>query len=241
MWHHYLVVNQQRRFEHGWIGYKEAATPEGLVAAAEHKLFAGVGYHKANDSTTGPTSSPLGGAPLIALPALHQNMRQCAAATEPGLIATKDAVYLALVCADGANERATHLLRCAQPCRATAPGSWAYVTTILRNSDAVGLGYLRFTAPDLVEANGRYYAIASPEGDKPFADAYNGCAVFEFANLAKGELTPKPVKTITGSPDVFTGACTYHVEHRGGVIYGELHPNAAPDVARLFTRGVHIP
>jgi hypothetical protein len=38
-WHQYLNVNGDRYFEHGWLAYKEAETPEQLVSARPVKLI----------------------------------------------------------------------------------------------------------------------------------------------------------------------------------------------------------
>jgi hypothetical protein len=38
-WHQYLNVNGDRHFEHGWLAYKEAETPEQLVSARPVKLI----------------------------------------------------------------------------------------------------------------------------------------------------------------------------------------------------------
>jgi hypothetical protein len=37
-WHHYFNVHDNGEFTNGWMGFKSAASPEGLVTAKEIKL-----------------------------------------------------------------------------------------------------------------------------------------------------------------------------------------------------------
>ncbi len=60
-WHHYSAIGEDRQFQHGWIAYKHAATPEGLRTASEIKLLGGKAYDSVNDDRSGSTGSPLGG------------------------------------------------------------------------------------------------------------------------------------------------------------------------------------
>ena len=50
IWHHYLQINGDRKFEHGWFGYKTATSPQELAVAQEIKLFAGFGYDAVNNT-----------------------------------------------------------------------------------------------------------------------------------------------------------------------------------------------
>jgi hypothetical protein len=50
-WHQYLNVNGERRFEHGWLAYKEAETPEQLASARPVKLITARGYDRVSDQS----------------------------------------------------------------------------------------------------------------------------------------------------------------------------------------------
>ncbi len=242
MWHHYLQVNGRRVFEHGWIGYKEAATTLGLATATERKLFVGTFYDAQNNVQGGTTGSPLGGAPIIALHTLHPDLNACLVFTEPGLLSTPTALYLALACAEVPLNQRIILLRCAQPCDATVPGNWTYVRTMLRNTDAAAIGFVNFSAPELIESQGRRFLVVSPVSNQPFPDSYNGCLVYEFADLNAGTLVSggTGLKQVNGTAGTFNGACGYHPSHTGGVVYGQVDPTAT-DKFRLFASGIPIP
>ena len=134
------------------------------------------------------------------------------------------------------------LLRCTQPCDVTIPGTWTYIRTIFQNVDAAAIGFVNFSAPDLVESQGKRYVVVSPVSNTPFSDSYNGCRVYEFSDINAGTLTSggPGIKQINGTAGTFNGACGYHPSHTGGVVYGEVSP-AATDKFRLFASGIHIP
>ena len=70
LWHHYLIINGYRHFEHGWIAMKMASTPGGLATATEIKLFTSAGYDVGNNIPNNlGTYSPVGGPPVIQLAA----------------------------------------------------------------------------------------------------------------------------------------------------------------------------
>jgi hypothetical protein len=87
-WHQYLNVNGDRRFEHGWLAYKEAETPEQLASARAVKLITGRGYDPVNDQSAGRTKSPLAGPSVIRIQELHWRAVQLSAsrACWPGLM-----------------------------------------------------------------------------------------------------------------------------------------------------------
>ena len=241
-WHHYLIVNDQRLFEHGWIGYKEASTPTGLAGATERKLFGALGYDAANNMQGGTTGSPVGGAPLIAFhTAFHQDLSGCAVLSEPGVVATASGLYLSILCGEAApalNHRIV-LMRCANPCDPTQATNWAYVRTIFQDVDAVAVGALNFSATDLFESGGKIYLMISPATNTPIPDAYNGCFVYEFSDIVTGTLTGggTGITQIAGTPGSFNGACAYHAgATTAGFLYGEVLLTA-PDLFRIFMSG----
>ena len=107
------------------------------------------------------------------------------------------------------------LLKCARPCNAAAPGAWSYAGTALTAADSQALGLGKFSASDLFSDNGMDYITVSPEGTTPVADAYKGCNVFRFANIASGKIErdangrPSPATAVSMSADSFNGACTF--------------------------------
>lgn len=246
IWHHYLTINSDRRFEHGWIGLKMASSPEGLATATEIKLFGGAGYDTANNSLGGPTSSPVGGAPAVQLDtAIHAALNNCLF-SEPSLYSNSGALYLSLLCKQLAtpNDSLIVLLKCVNPCNMAQASSWSYLGTLLNNSDASAAGFNGgYSAPQLVESGGKSYLIATPV-ENP-GDLYRGCRVFRFADLESGVLErtggiPNIVTQVNGTSGSFNGACTYHSSSSGsGVIYSEINPSET-EVFRLFRSGVQF-
>ncbi len=237
VWHHYLVSNGEREFTNGWIGYRTSSTPGGLTIAPEIKLLTGGFYDPANDAEGGTTRSPLGGPPVIRLADIDPALVSCTAASEPDLQATPQALYLSLLCGRGepALDRIV-LLRCAAPCAAARESSWSYVGTLLDGVTAVRLGVQGFSAPDVVEAGGDHYLIATPVFDVPFS--YKGCLIFRFADLDAGLLesalgVPIPVEQVDGVVQAFHGACAYQDESFGGVLVSDLAVGE-PERFRIF-------
>jgi len=209
-WHHYLLNGEERQFQHGWLGYKRASTPEGLRTATEVKLFAGSAYDGINDTTSGPTQSPVGGVPRIRI----QNLGapDCVALSEPGAMATSSGIYMAVGCY-GANQRII-LLKCAAPCSIENPASWRIVGTLKSGP---------FSAANLFRQGTSSYLIVSPVGDSPFPGSYQGCQVFRFFSLDAGALEPTIVKEIHGTPGSFNGACAYAQNvTAAGFLYSEI-------------------
>lgn len=223
--HHYLLVkdtSNDRRFEHGWLGYKAAATPAGLQAATEVKLFAGGLYDTANNTASGTTGSPVGGAPVIALQSLNVQLNNCLIFTEPGLLSTASFLYMTSICVEASNYRVA-LFRCAQPCAMTS--GWSYVATLLQNSDAVSLGYLNFSASELLQENGANYLMVSPEGATGSPGIYHGCKVYKFTDINTGTLqgAPTAVNTVNGTQGSFNGACGFDEQSQTGIVFSEFN------------------
>lgn len=260
-WHHYLQVNGDGQFQNGWIGYKNAATPQGLRSAREIKLFGGKAYNTANDEESSDTGSPLGGRPVIKIEKLSPDLNMCVALSEPGAMATPSGLYLSLVCYRpkianpigllgigmfGVTSNVI-LLKCDAPCHAASSGAWKYVATVMTADDAKSAGFESYSASDLFGQNNRAYLIVSPVTNGPFPNSYNGCRVFRFANLATGELERnhgnlQPITEIHGVPGSFNGACTYQpAVTASGFMYSQLKiVNSAPHF-QIYQTGITLP
>ena len=241
IWHHYLQINGDRKFEHGWFGYKSAANVQELATAEEIKLFAGFGYNSVNNTINGITQTPVAGTPKIMFSQLHNDLSACIIATEPGFYSTDSSLYLSFSCIEinPADSRIV-LLSCAQPCDVTKIQSWSYVKTILNSNDAISLGFEKFSASDIFESNGDAYLWVSPVSSSPFDDAYNGCLAYKFLDITKGDLIsdsqglPKPIVKLNGLKNTFYGACAYHqAATKAGVIIGEVFPTQT-EVFRMY-------
>lgn len=225
--HHYLIINTtnpaiERRFEHGWIGYKSASTAENLAAATEIKLFGASGYDNANNTQAGQTGSPIGGAPVINLHSLHSDLNNCAVFSEPGFLSTSSYIYMSIACFEIPNVRIA-LLRCTQPCPVTS--GWSYVATLLQNTQASALGYINFSATELFDYNGSNYLMVTPEGTLGSPGIYHGCLVYKFTDINAGALLGSPtyIKEISGTANSFNGACGYTKESLTGILYSEVN------------------
>jgi hypothetical protein len=244
LWHHYLIVNGDRRFEHGWIGLKMAPTPAALATATEIKLFSSVNYDASNDIVGGPTSPPIGGPPAIHLDlAIHPSLNHCLF-SEPGLYSTQSALYVSFLCRQLAApyDSLIVVLKCVSPCNPTQSSNWAYLGTALNNSDASAAGFNNgYSAPQLAESGGKVFLIATPTVGP--GDLYRGCHVFQFSNLETASLVrtagvPAIVLQVNGTKNSFNGACTFHSQASGmGVIFSEVAP-AESEKFRLYFSGL---
>ncbi|MBN2086448.1 MAG: exo-alpha-sialidase [Anaerolineales bacterium] len=236
LWHHYLIVHNSRRFEHGWIAMKAAPNPEALAAAPEVKLFAGYLYDPGNNTAGGGSRAPVGKEPRIRLDtALSPDLNTCVF-TEPGMYATDAALYMSLACKHLADSDSwIVLLKCASPCDVERSGSWTYLGTALRKSDAAAFGFDEgFSAPSLFASAGNVYLLVTPvqTGGAPWSDYYSGCRVFQFSDLEAARLRmdgsrPKTIGAWDGSPGSFNGACAFHpAADSSGLLYSELVPSA---------------
>lgn len=252
VWHRYLILGERRLFEHGWIAYRAANTPEALAGTPEVKLFGGLGYAPVNDDPGGATRSPVAGPPRVPLHQRDPALARCVAFTEPAMAATESALLLALNCAefqpgDGIVPKIV-LLRCGRPCRIERPGAWDYAGTLLDGADAARFGAKGFSAADLHDTGGAHYLIATPTSDRPFPDAYNGCIAFRFSDLEGARLDrdasgrPMPVLAITGAPNSFNGACAADVAAYGGrLLIGEVELRGGQPRFGIFVSGSGLP
>jgi hypothetical protein len=235
LWHRYLLVNNSRRFEHGWIAMKAASRPEDLAGAPEIKLLSGYRYDPGNDTAGGGSRSPVGDPPRIQLDtALDPTLNTCVF-TEPGLLASEEALYLSLLCKHLADsDSRIILLKCAGPCDTGRAGAWSYLGTVLRNSDAAAIGFdAGFSAPSLFASAGMAYLVVTPvrTAGAPWPDYYSGCRIYQFsdldsARLRKQDSRPEIIGAWDGSAGSFNGACAFHpAASASGMLYSELAPS----------------
>jgi hypothetical protein len=248
-WHHYPAIGEDRQFQHGWIAYKRAASPQGLSNASEVKLLGGTAYERANDVAGGKTGSPIAGSPIHLASVLGDELSDCVAFSEPDAISRSDGLYMVVGCyairllpKPQVRSRII-LLTCKSPCRPEARGAWRLVGTLLEDKQAKFLGATSYSASDLISSGDQTYLMVSPVGDTPFQGAYQGCVVFQFADLASAKLVrdgrnPKPVKFVRGAIGSFSGACTYASSaKKAGILLGEVSVSEDGLRFHIFTTG----
>ncbi|EQA43379.1 hypothetical protein LEP1GSC050_1745 [Leptospira broomii serovar Hurstbridge str. 5399] len=228
-WHRYPLIDGERKFEYGWIAFKQAESPEQLAIAKEIKLFSGKYYDSAADQYLGT--------PQVRLNEIHSELRDCAAFTEPSAFIRENSLYLALSCADGNlpwNGRQILLSR--------RDGNWNYAGILLDNRrDSEGLliagnSFTGFSAPELIAVRNKTYLIVTPttNDENP---AYHGCMVFEIEDLESARIlreakSLKISKVIPGNSELHNGACSYlNVSSETG---GFLLSQAYPDSVKVF-------
>ncbi len=228
-WMRYIEVNGVRHFDHTWIAMRSAASPSGKWSA-EHKLFVAAGYPSSDDSIVGP--------PEVHLDSLSPDLAGCVAATEPGLLARPEGLYMSLYCASADVSKGRQILL-RQP---RSGGKWQYLGSFTTNAEARQMGFDDFSATELAERADKFYLVVSPEKD----GRYKGCLVFEIADLPSASLVrngglPSPVLQIR--LDVgglgFGGACGYSSGLKGGFLYSELF--ADKPQFRVFETNVGLP
>lgn len=251
LWHHYLTLNRlpvddRRRFEHGWIAMRMAATPEGLAAAPEIKLFAGKIYDTGNNVT---------GTPLVQLDTLDPALNSCAVFTGPGMVAAAGALYVSLQCEafdltvspPAPIDRLIVLLKCANGSCGSA-ASWSYQGTVLNKSNADAFGFDDgFADSGLFAAAGSVYLVVTPvqKIGAPWPAYYNGCYVFKFADidaalLQKTGAQPTLIGAVNGTSGSFNGACGYHASaSNSGMLYSEL-VTSATDRFQMFMSHINF-
>ncbi|MBU1425850.1 MAG: glycoside hydrolase [Gammaproteobacteria bacterium] len=243
LWHHYLLINNVRHFEHGWLGMKMAGTPEGLAAAQEVKLFAGNLYNSDNDTQNGITRSPLGGAPLIHLDTELDPALNTCLFSEPGMYASGSALYLSVLCVKYPGfSHSIALLKCDSPCTTGSAASWSYLGTVLQDSDAAAIGFdTGFSASGLFESAGSMYLVATPvqTAGAPWPDYYSGCRVYRFSNIDSALLQtsgsqPALIGSVHGTAGSFNGACAYNASaNMSGMLYSEANTSVT-DIFRIY-------
>ncbi|EPG75312.1 hypothetical protein LEP1GSC058_1942 [Leptospira fainei serovar Hurstbridge str. BUT 6] len=224
-WHRYPLIDGERKFEYGWIAFKQAESPEQLASAKEIKLFSGKYYDSAADQYLGT--------PQVQLNRIHPELSDCVAFTEPSAFIKEKRLYLALSCADGNlpwNGRQILLNR--------QDGNWNYVGILLdnrRDSDGLqiaGNSFTGFSAPELIAVRDKTYLAVTPttNGENP---AYHGCIVFEIEDLDSAKILReskflKISKVVPGNSELHNGACSYLnvMSETGGFLLSQAYPES---------------
>lgn len=250
IWHQYLDLAGQRRFEHGWLALKAAPRAEDLATAPTVKLFGAGLTAREDDRPEASSRPPVAGAPRIALNHLAPALSRCWLVSEPAALARPEGVYLAMTCFEpialgllGATPKVV-LLRCDRPCRADTPGAWRYVGDFLQADDARSFGGRAFSAPDLFAIGDQVFLTVSPVGDRPFRDSYRGCVTFAVADLGRARLERdgngrlNPHAHYDAGSETFNGACAFlPAGPQPGLVAGVLH--TAPQISfTVVTTGI---
>lgn len=224
-WHRYLHVkdnvqgNDDRKFSSGWIGMKEASSPELLAQAPEIKLFSAVGYYK--DSETENFNNANGGLPEVKLHELDPALSNGLVFTESGMHVFNGELYISLLMGDLTNGNAIILIK------ENSSGAWDYVSTLLTSVDALTINssWTGFSATDLFAVNNKAYLLVSP-----VSSLYEGLALFEL-DVNTGSLVdldgnvPDTIWNLAktaGSDIIQTGVGTYdELCFNSGIIYGD--------------------
>jgi hypothetical protein len=226
IWHRYLHIEDgdpatdDRRFQHGWIAQRTAATAEGLRTAPEVKLFGSLAYHADPEIEAYNDAQP-GGTPEWRFDR-DPDLGRCLAFSEPGLIASSGQLYVAMFCFRSPDEQEVVLVRLSH-----ATERWSYVGTLLTSGDAaaVNAALVGFNGADLVSIGGTHRLLVSPTNGA----AYLGCIEYEV-DLETGAPRdadgngPDPLFAFPKNtdPGVFqTGACTYDEASPLGLIVGD--------------------
>jgi hypothetical protein len=236
LWHRMLYVSNGADSvpspEHSWIGLSTAASPNGAWAA-ERKLFAGSAYANNVDNFVGP--------PEVHLDTVNAALSDCAAFTEPSMLAKVDGIYVSLQCA-GSPEKIIGL-KCDRSFT-----SCSYLGDFLLDTEAPqfsvqGQALNGFAATELFDAGGTDYLTVTPY--EPQGDLYRGCLVFAISDISTALLVrtngvPTLSRRISGSSGSFNGACGYDTgATASGVMYSE-YSSTAPHF-HLYASHIQIP
>jgi len=243
VWHRYLDADdgsggETRRFPYGWIGLRAAATPDALFAAEERKLFAGAAYYFAEPITT--YNDGIIGPPELRLDTLDPELADCLAFTEPGMVATADTLYLAMMCASNVPDATkVVILKLSHP-----DEQWSYVGSVLTTADAQALdpSYANFTAPELFMLDTQAYVLTTVVAD----GRYRRCLGYEIdldvpAIPDVDQNGPDLAFEVTTDATSFQdGVCTYDPVSMGtGVLYGEVWLEDMTPYFSVLASGVH--
>lgn len=258
LWFQYLHADGVSYFlDYSWLAMKAAATPTGLATATAVKLFAGFGLQTDGENTGSPAFSPIGGPPAINLnkdltraPAGVNlaDLQYCVFA-EPGLYATGSAVYLSVFCAEVFPIAAHYieLFQCPSPCDIESANSWVYLGRLLTPADAAAaVGRDHFQAPAIVEQDARTFLIVTPV-DVTVGNRYDGCRVYEFADIDSAELARNgggqliEIQRVSGKTGTHHGACAAYDGLQGGIIYSQFDPADAPETFRIYKSQLSLP
>lgn len=258
LWFQYLHADGVSYFlDYSWLAMKAAATPVDLAAATAVKLFAGFGLQSDGENTAAPAYSPIGGPAAIHLNSYLTRVQAgdnladlstCVFA-EPALHAANSNVYLSVFCAavGPTTEHYVVHFRCTDPGNIDSAASWEYLGRILTPADAAAAaGRDHFQAPAMVAQSDKTYLIVTPV-DVTSGNRYDGCRVYEFADIDTGELMRNgeqdliDVLRVSGKPDTHHGACGAYDGLLGGIIFSQFDPSVAPETFRIYKSQQNLP
>ncbi len=234
VWHRYLGIGKKRHFQHSWIGLKTAPSPDGPWSA-ERKLFVGKGYKSWDDD--------FASAPEIKAHELDSAINHCVGFSEPGMMATDDALYVSLQCGVAPvipGEARIFLLKLDH-----RSNRWSYLGDLVTESEAKRYEFGEITGSELFMKNGRPYLIVTvTQEGRSMGIPHLGCMVVEIEDLSTARLSRKSdgtmnvLKYITAADGTHGGLCTWVPEAVGsGVIYG-LNTPGKDLWWKLYTTGV---
>ena len=258
IWSQYLHADSRSLFaDYAWIASKTAATPLDLATAVPVKLFSGFGLQDQSSNAETPVFAPIGGEPQIRLNidlqqtlggAELQELALCVFA-EPGMLATNNALYLAIYCADLSTQPLTENLvyfRCNSPCDMQDNQSWEYLGKLLTPEDALSIseGH-HFQAPQLVQRNDKTYLIVTPVNTN-IGERYNGCRVYEFVDINSNQLLREngnlvEVARIDGVANTHNGACSVISELNGGILFSQFEAGNVAETFNIYKSQVDLP
>lgn len=258
IWSQYLHADSKSLFaDYAWIASKTAATPLELATAEPTKLFSGFGLQAQSSNTGMPVFAPIGGDPLIRLNldldqtiggADLNDLALCVFA-EPGMLATNNALYLAVYCADLSTQPLSENLvyfRCNSPCNMQDNQSWEYLGKLLTPEDALSIndGH-HFQAPQLVEKGDTIYLLVTPV-DTSVGERYNGCRVYEFVDINSNQLRREngelnEVVRIDGEPSTHNGACSAITGLDGGILLSQFEADNNLETFNIYKSQVDLP
>ncbi len=227
-----------RMFQYGWIAYKYASDPAGPWSEEIPLLGAGE-FGVSNYNVR------------VDLSSLNPDIRDFVYYSEPGSIVKDGIIYLSL---EGSTFHGTvveEIVKEKWKERKVVLFSshdhgetWEYVGTLTDADDAVGLGYIAFTASSLVEEKGRLFLFLSPSGKlaPPFRDdgrrgggrAHDGTFIFEFEDITRAKLKRDENRKLIVfkhiEPLIGTGGQSDYDEQNtyGGIVLPQENHRTAP-------------
>ncbi|MEO0325542.1 MAG: sialidase family protein [Myxococcota bacterium] len=216
-WNRYLHVvdadprTEDRRFEHGWVAVRRAASPEALLGAEERKLFSARGYH-ADPAVEAWNEAAPGGPPEQRWDR-DEAFGDCLVLIEGSLLAVDGRLLWAGTCVR--RGRLDVVLASFD----VATRRWSAEGTLLTPEDAEALEprLTAFNAPDLYGVGDEVRLLVSP-----VAGAYRGC--LEFALDVDRRRVGAPLTAIapkSGAEFLQSGPCTFAEGTALGIVSGD--------------------
>ena len=220
-------------FEHGWIAYKYAETPEGPWSKPI-RLFGS----KANKCK-------------VDLNTLNKDLKDNVFYNEIGTIVVDGVIYLSVdssTTPTGVGEwRKRKIVLFSSKDHGK---TWHYVNTLTDFDDAKEFGYLIFTGSSLVREGKKLYLLVTPAGRKGLFvknRGHDGTYVLEFDDISKAKLKRDKNnnllvhKIIKPDPEMHSGGLSDYDEQNtnGGVLFSQLTSKAKhrPEFFQVYSTG----